>query len=168
VRGVTPDATRSLLAPGEVVPDFELPALIAGVKKRFRLRQQLEKSCVVIAFYPVNWETVSARQLMQYQAEREQYSPHTEIIGISVDSIMNTTVWEREIGPLEYPLCSDFWPHGTVSRSYGVFRDRHPLAGCSERSVFIIDRSGRVAFSRIYGPEDLPHLSETFEALRRI
>ena len=56
---------------------------------------------------------------------------------------MNTTVWEREIGPLEYPLCSDFWPHGEVSRSYGVFRDRSPLAGTSERAIFVIDRAGR-------------------------
>ena len=47
---------------------------------------------------------------------------------------MNTTVWEREIGPFDFPLCSDFWPHGEVSRSYGVLREAAPLAGASERA----------------------------------
>jgi peroxiredoxin len=168
VRGVTPDTTRSVLAPGEVAPDFDLPALVGGVKKRFHLREQLEKSCVLLAFYPVNWETVSAHQLSEYQSDRESYVPAAEVVGISVDSIMNTTVWEREIGPLDYPLCSDFWPHGEVSRTYGVFREQQPLAGTSERALFIIDRAGRVAFSKIYGLEDLPPFSEALEALRRI
>jgi peroxiredoxin len=168
VRGVTPDTTRAVLAPGEVAPDFDLPVLVGGVKKRFHLREQLEKTCVVLAFYPVNWESVSARQLSEYQAQRNHYFPRSEIVAVSVDSIMNTTVWEREIGPLEYPLCSDFWPHGEVSRSYGVFRDRNPLSGTSERAMFVVDRAGRIAFSKVYGLEDLPPFSETLEALRKI
>ena len=168
MRGVTPDTTRSVIAAGELAPDFDLPVLVGGVKKRFHLQEQLQKSCVLLAFYPVNWEPVSARQLSEYQAERVRYSPASEVVGISVDSIMNTTVWEREIGQLEYPLCSDFWPHGEVSRSYGVFRDRNPLAGTSERAVFVIDRARRVAFSKVYGLEELPPLSDALEALRKI
>jgi peroxiredoxin len=168
VRGVTPDTTRNLLVPGEAAPDFDLPVLVAGVKKRFHLSEQLEKSCVVLAFYPINWETVSAQQLTEYQAERERYSPQGEIVAISVDSIMNTTVWERDIGPFDYPLCSDFWPHGEVSRNYGVFREKQPFAGTSERAVIVVNRAGRVVFSKIYGLEQLPLLSETLEALRKI
>ena len=106
--------------------------------------------------------------MAEYQAERERYFPGGEVVGISVDSIMNTTVWEREIGPLDYPLCSDFWPHGEVSRSYGVFREKPPQAGASERAIFIVDRGGRVAFSKVYGLKELPPLSETLEALRKL
>jgi peroxiredoxin len=80
---------------------------------------------------------------------------------------MNTTVWERDIGPFDYPLCSDFWPHGEVSRSYGVLRERDPMAGASERAVFVIDRNGKVAFSRMYGLEDLPPLSDMLETLQK-
>jgi len=168
VRGVTPETTRSLIPPGEAAPDFDLPVLVGGVKKRFHLRQQLEKGCVVLAFYPANWESVSARQLAEYQAEHGRLVPGGEVVGISVDSIMNTTVWEREIGPLDYPLCSDFWPHGEVSRNYGVFREKPPNPGASERAIFIVDRSGRVAFSKVYGLDELPPLSETLEALRKL
>jgi peroxiredoxin len=166
VRGVSSVIHRSILLPGEVAPDFDLPALVAGVKKRFHLREQLEKTNVVLAFYPVNWESVSTRQMVDYQAQRANLSPQTEIVGISVDSIMNTTVWEREIGPFEFPLCSDFWPHGEVSQFYGVFREQSPLAGASERALFAIARDGRVHFSRVYGLQDLPPISDALQGLQ--
>jgi peroxiredoxin len=81
---------------------------------------------------------------------------------------MNTTVWEREIGPLDFPLCSDFWPHGEVCRGYGVFREKSPLAGASERAIVVVDRGGRVTFSKVYGLEELPPLSEMLEALGKL
>jgi peroxiredoxin len=168
VRGVSSEPTRSVIPAGEIAPDFDLPALIGGVKMRFRLREQLAKTNVVLAFYPLNWESVSARQLIEYQAQREKFAPQTEVAGISVDSIMNTTVWERDIGPFDYPLCSDFWPHGEASRAYGVFRERNLLAGASERAVFVVNRSGRVTFSKVYSLEELPPFSETLEAVRRL
>jgi peroxiredoxin len=157
-----------VLLPGEVAPDFDLPALIGGVKKRFHLREGITKTNVVLAFYPVNWESVSARQMVEYQQQRERLREHAEVVAISVDSIMNTTVWEREIGALDFTLCSDFWPHGEVSRAYGVFRETPPLAGASERAVFVVDRKGKIAFSRMYGLLELPSLSELLEALGRV
>lgn len=166
MRGVSSEQIRSVLLPGEVAPDFDLPALIGGVKKRFHLREQIAKTNVVLAFYPVNWESVSARQMVEYQ--RERLRERADVVAVSVDSIMNTTVWEREIGPLDFTLCSDFWPHGEVSRAYGVFRETTPLAGASERSVFVVDRQGKIAFSRMYGLLELPSLSELLEALRRV
>ena len=168
MRGVSSEPTRSLLAPGETAPDFDLPALVGGVKKRFHLHEHLAKTNVVLAFYPVNWDTVSAHQMVEYQERREQLRARAEVVAISVDSIMNTTVWEREIGPLDFTLCSDFWPHGEVSQSYRVFREAAPLAGASERAVFVVDRKGKIAFSRIYGLLELPSFSELLEALRRV
>jgi peroxiredoxin len=168
VRGVSSEQIRPVLLPGEVAPDFDLPALISGAKKRFHLRERIAKTNVVLAFYPANWETVSARQMAEYQEQRERLRGRADVVAISVDSIMNTTVWEREIGPLDITLCSDFWPHGEVSRAYGVFRETPPLAGASERAAFVVDRKGKIAFSRMYGLLELPSFSELLEALRRV
>jgi peroxiredoxin len=168
VRGVSSETTKSVILPGETAPDFDLPALIGGVKKRFHLREQLAKTHVVLAFYPLNWEESSALQLVAYQAERAKLFSRAEVVCISVDSIMNTTVWEREIGPFEYPLCSDFWPHGEVSRLYGVFRENDPAAGASERAVFVVGRDGRIAFSKVYGLHEIPPLSDALEALQKL
>jgi len=35
---------------GDLAPDFDLPALFAGVKKRFRLSEQNAKKTLVLAF----------------------------------------------------------------------------------------------------------------------
>jgi len=93
---------------GDEAPDFDLPALVAGVKQRFRLSDQRGRRNIVLAFYPFNWESVSASQLTSYQLERETFlAADTEVVGICVESIMNITSWEREIGPFDFPLCSD-------------------------------------------------------------
>jgi peroxiredoxin len=169
VRGVSSEHPAVLLRAGEVAPNFELPALVAGVKKRFHLREQSAQRHIVLAFYPVNWEPVTARQLVEYQAEGETLRRcNAAVAGISVDSIMNTTVWEREIGPLDYALCSDFWPHGEVSRAYGVFREEGPLAGTSRRAVFVVERGGRIAFSKVFDGQELPPIAETLEVLRKL
>jgi len=43
---------------GEAAPEFELPALIDGMKQRFRLGDHRGKKNVVIAFHPLNWTPV--------------------------------------------------------------------------------------------------------------
>ena len=41
-------------------------------------------------------------------------------------------------------VLSDFWPHGEVSRSYGVFNEER---GMSARSLFVIDTDGNIIHS---------------------
>ena len=157
-----------MLQAGDMAPDFEVPVLIGGVKKQFRLSDYRGKQNLVIAFYPMNWDPVSAQQMIGYQVEREKFLGRgTEVAAISVDHIMNTTSWEREIGPFDFLLCSDFWPHGEVSRQYGVLRQTEPFAGASERAIFVVDKAGRIAFSKIYPVDQLPGLEETLAALPR-
>lgn len=48
---------------------------------------------------------------------------------------------------IDVPLVlSDFWPHGEVSSSYGVFNDER---GMPTRSLFVIDRDGTVAHTEV-------------------
>jgi alkyl hydroperoxide reductase subunit AhpC len=158
----------TLLQPGEMAPDFDVPVLIGGVRKQFRLSEHRGKQNLVLAFYPVNWEPVSTQQMVAYQVERERFlERQAEVVVISVDHIMNTTSWEREIGPFDFLLCSDFWPHGEVSRKYGVLRHADPFAGASDRAVFVIDKIGKIVFSRACPLDQLPDLEETLDVLRR-
>ncbi|HYK50528.1 MAG TPA: redoxin domain-containing protein [Terriglobales bacterium] len=151
-----------------MAPDFDVPVLIGGVKKQFCLSERRGKQRVALAFYPLNWDPVSAQQLITYQVEREKFSARqAEVVTISVDHIMNATAWEREIGPFDFPMCSDFWPHGQVSREYGVLRQADPFAGASERAIFVIDKAGKIGFCKIYPVNQFPDLEETLEALRR-
>jgi peroxiredoxin len=158
-----------LLECGDLAPDFDLPVLLGGVKRRFHLREQREKKNIVLAFYPSNWESVSAEQMIAYQVEREKFvAQNAEVVGITVDSIMNITAWEREIGPFDYFLCSDFWPHGQVCEQYGVLRQSEPFRGASDRAVFVIDQIGKVRYKRIYPVDEKPDLKEVLAALQNL
>jgi peroxiredoxin (alkyl hydroperoxide reductase subunit C) len=46
--------------------------------------------------------------------------------------------WAAENG-FNFPVLSDFWPHGGVSRLYGTFNEER---GCANRSTFVIDADG--------------------------
>jgi peroxiredoxin len=97
--------------------------------------------------------------------EREKFLQLGRVGAINVDHAC-ATAWEREIGPFDFLLASDFWPHGEVSRKYGVLREHEPWAGASERAIFVIDKSGRIALGTIYPMSQLPDLDETLDALR--
>jgi peroxiredoxin len=159
----------SLLPPGEIAPEFELPAVVGGVKRKFRLGSQHGKRNVLLAFYPANWSEVSRTQLAEFQAQSEQLRAlKTLAVSVCVDSIMNTTAWEREIGPLDFPLCADFWPHGQVCSLFGALREREPLRGAADRVTYLIDRMGKIVFRQVYGLKELPSLGATLDILGRL
>jgi peroxiredoxin len=158
-----------LLQAGDMAPDFAVPVLVGGVKKQVRLSEHRGKQHLVLAFYPANWEPVSAQQMVAYQVERGKFlARQAEVLAISVESIMNTTSWEREIGPFDFLLGSDFWPHGEVSRRYGVLQETGPLQGASERALFVVDKAGAIRFARTYPVDQLPDIEETLNALREL
>jgi peroxiredoxin len=178
LRGVLENAAPGV---GEPAPDFELPALIAGVRQPLRLSTYRNHKTVALAFYPFNWQEASAVQLASYQAQRPRVlASSSEIVAITVDSIMNTTAWEREIGPFEFPICSDFWPHGEACERYGVLRkfdsgsgeksgaDSDEAVGAGERAVVIVDRGGRIVFRKTYAADDVAPVEEVLAVLEKI
>src|SRR6202047_1184560 len=107
VRGVLENGTPGV---GDAAPDFELPALIAGVRKPLRLSVYRGEKRGVLAFYPFNWQEISASQLVSYQAQRPRVlASNAEIVTVTVDSVMNTTAWERVIGPFDFPMGRGSW-----------------------------------------------------------
>lgn len=165
VRGVI---ESGLVSVGDPAPDFELPALIGGVRKTFRLTEYRGKT-VMLAFYPFNWQETSVRQMAAYQAQRARVlASNAETVAINVESLMNTTAWERAHGPFDFPLCSDFWPHGAVSKRYGVLREVGSGAGASESAIFIVNPDGRVVLCKTYATDETPSLDELFSLLKKV
>jgi peroxiredoxin len=157
------------IIPGQIAPDFELPALISGVRRPLRLSTFHGQKTVVLAFYPFNWQETTAQQLTAYQSQRPRFlGTNAEVVAVTTDSIMNTAAWERKIGPLDFPLCSDFWPHGEVCARYGVLRESGEAAGSPERTVFVINLEGCVVFRKSYLADDNPPMEDVFTVLEKL
>jgi peroxiredoxin (alkyl hydroperoxide reductase subunit C) len=46
-------------------------------------------------------------------------------------------------------VLADFWPHGAVAQTYGVFNSD---AGIANRGTFVVDRSGIIRFAEMKQP----------------
>ena len=55
--------------------------------------------------------------------------------------------WASALGGINHPLLADFWPHGGVAQSLGIFNDG---AGISNRSVIVIDPEGVVRHTELH------------------
>ncbi len=82
---------------------------------------------------------------------------------------MSHIAWQKkDIGMVSIPLCADFYPHGEVTRAFGILREGPPVPGISERASFIVDKSGRIAFAKVYPIDQMPDLEELLVVLRRL
>jgi peroxiredoxin len=106
-----------------------------------------------------------------YQADLPRFAElDAQVVGISPDSPYCHVAWQRhEIDWMDYPLLSDFFPHGGVAGKYGVRRENPvPLPGISERAVFVVDKEGVIAFARVYELSAQPANDEVLEVLRHL
>ena len=87
-----------------------------------------------------------------------------QVLGLSVDSTDCLRAWADSLGGIDYPLLSDFFPHGQVSQRYGVLRSE----GYSERSIFIVDKEGIVRYVDVHDIDGQPDNDVLFAELARL
>jgi len=105
-----------------------------------------------------------------YNSELERFSGYdAQVVGISVDSIPSHMAWQKkEIGIMNFPLASDFYPHGEVARKYGILREGDPIPGIGERAVFVVGKDGKLKFAKVYPISQVPDNEEVFAVLRKL
>lgn len=62
------------------------------------------------------------------------------VVAITTDTMFSNKVWSEQNG-FEFPVLSDFWPHGAVTDAYGTF---DPKVGAANRSTYVLDADGVV------------------------
>ena len=60
------------------------------------------------------------------------------VVAITTDTMFSNKVWSEQNG-FEFPVLSDFWPHGAVTDAYGTF---DPKVGAANRSTYVLDADG--------------------------
>lgn len=148
------------LAVGDKAPDFDLPAVQGKKRSRFRLADLRGQKLAVVTFHPLDWTPTCEAQVPILNGMRERFAAcGAQIVDISVDSIDSHIAWqEKEIGEMQFPLCSDFYPHGEVTRQFGILREGPPVPGISERAAFVVDKEGIIRFAKVYVIGKLPDL----------
>ncbi|MEU3828829.1 redoxin domain-containing protein [Streptomyces sp. SID486] len=144
---------------GDKAPDFELKD---NHGRTVRLSDFRGDENVVLLFYPFAFTGVCTGELCEVRDNLPKFADRgTRVLAVSNDSIHTLRVFAEQEG-LEYPLLSDFWPHGNVSRAYGVFDEDK---GCAVRGTFIIDKEGVVRWTVVNGLPDARDLGDYVKAL---
>jgi mycoredoxin-dependent peroxiredoxin len=142
---------------GDLAPDFTLPD---ATKQPHTLSSYRGRCAVVVHFFPFAFTRTCEDELLVLRADTERLRAEgVEILAVSCDPPMPLRVWAEREG-FDFPLLSDFWPHGAVAQTYGVFNDKR---GCAYRATFLVDRDGVVRWSVV---NDLPDARDP-DSLRR-
>jgi peroxiredoxin len=144
---------------GDKAPDFELKDNHGATVK---LSEFHGRKNIVLLFYPFAFTGVCTGELCELRDNLPTFvNDDTQLLAVSNDSIHTLRVFAEQ-EHLEYPLLSDFWPHGNTSRAYGVFDEDK---GCAVRGTFIIDKEGVVRWTVVNDLPDARDLNEYVKAL---
>jgi peroxiredoxin len=123
----------------------------------FRL-SGFEGKRVLLSFHPLAWTPICARQMKTLDENKSVFdSLNTQAVGLSVDTVPSKFAWANSLGITQTRLLSDFWPHGKVSKMYGLFRNDD---GFSQRSNVLVDEDRFIKFVKIYEPGELPTIQD--------
>ena len=144
---------------GAVAPDFSLKDQNNGVVTLSDFR---ERRNVVLIFYPLTFTGVCQGELCSVRDDLGAFqNDDVQVLAVSVDSAFAHKVWANDQG-YEFPLLADFWPHGAVAKSYGVFDEEK---GIALRGTFVIDKEGVVRWKVVNGIPDARDQAEYLKAL---
>ena len=128
---------------GQTAPEFALKDQSGAVVS---LSDFAGQKAVALVFYPFTFTGVCEGELCSLRDDIARYeSAGVQVLAVACDSRFAQAKWAQEQG-YTFPLLSDFWPHGAVAKSYGVFDEK---LGAATRGTFIIDKNGVVRWKVI-------------------
>jgi peroxiredoxin len=135
-----------LVAVGDHAPDFTLRD---QNNEEITLSSFRGQKAVLVIFYPLAFTGICTGELCRVRDELPTFqNDDVQVVTISVDSAYSHKVFSEKEG-YEFPLLSDFWPHGAVAQSFGVFNEK---TGFANRGTFLVDKDGIVRFAEHNGP----------------
>ena len=131
---------------GDEAPDFTLKD---QNNEEFTLSSYRGKQAVLIVFYPLAFTGICTGELCVVRDDMSAFeNDDVQTVSISVDSVYSHKIFAEREG-YDFPLLADFWPHGGVAQTYGVFNE---VAGIANRGTFLVDRDGIVRFAEMNNP----------------
>jgi peroxiredoxin len=118
---------------------------------------------VLLSFHPLAWTPICRDQMQALDENHDRFAAKNCVpLGLSVDALPSKSAWAEALGLKKLRILADFWPHGGVAESLGIFRDKN---GFSERANILVDERGNVAWVKVYPIKTLPDIEEVLRAL---
>ena len=144
---------------GDQAPDF---SLINQFGETVTLSDFRGKKNVVLVFYPLSFSGICTGELCELRDNFDRFErDDVELLAISVDSKFVQKLFAEHEG-YKFSVLADFWPHGGVAQSYGVFLEE---SGIANRATFVIDKNGDLVAKFITAPGQARSLDEYDKAL---
>jgi mycoredoxin-dependent peroxiredoxin len=135
------DVPPSGLAVGTAAPDFSLRDQFG---QEVTLSSFAGTKTVALVFFPWAFSNVCTNEMAVIRDRLDEFLTFdSEVLAISTDATYSLRVFADTDG-LNFPLLSDFWPHGAVASSYGVFDAE---LGVARRSSFVVDKGGIIRWA---------------------
>ena len=145
---------------GETAPDFTLKDNCGNMVKLSEYRGKN----VLLSWHPLAWTRVCADQMKSLENNFDLLEKLGTIpLGLSVDPYPSKNAWAKELKLTNLSLPSDFWPHGEVAKAYGLFREQE---GFSDRANIIVDKHGKIIWTKVYEIHELPDIEEVIMVLK--
>ncbi|GAA3940680.1 peroxiredoxin [Actinoplanes auranticolor] len=131
---------------GTQAPDFTLKD---QNNQEVALADFTGRKAVLLVFYPLAFSGTCQGELAEIRDNLPQYAnEYVQVLTVSVDSVYSHKIWANNEG-YNFPMLSDFWPHGAVAQAYGVFNEQR---GVANRGTFVIDKERVVRYADEQAP----------------
>ena len=122
---------------GAPAPAFEL----RNIDKSPFSSDSLKGHKTLVVFIPFPFTGMCEDELCMLRDERVRLNDmDAQVVAISCDTPFDNGAWAAQNG-FEFPILSDFWPHGEVAKAYGAFNE---MTGSANRYTFVLDADGIV------------------------
>ncbi len=144
---------------GDPAPEF---TLLSQAKEPLSL-ESLKGRKTLVVFIPFPFTGVCTDEVCELQENLGRLNAlDANVVVITCDTVPTNAKWAQLEG-LEFPILSDYWPHGAVSEAYGTFNDR---LGVARRSTYVLDKTGIITdIIRSDGPRTARNYEDYVAAL---
>ncbi|MFF8817906.1 MULTISPECIES: peroxiredoxin [Leucobacter] len=151
-----------VLEVGAIAPDFTLSDQHG---EELTLSELVTEGPVALVFFPLAFSGICTGELCELRDNLQIFEDSkVRLVGVSVDSVFALKAWAQAEG-YEFSILSDFWPHGAVSKEYGVFIEER---GIATRATLVIGEGRKVLASFETAPGEARDFGAYREAIAAI
>ncbi len=129
---------------GQQAPDA---TLVSGDRKAVKI-SELRGRTTVLAFFPAAFTGVCTKEMCRFRDDHSRFdSLGAQVIGISADTPFVLAEWAKQHN-LKQTMLSDF--NHEAMKAYDVYDGGFLgglLNGIAKRSVFVLDKTGKVVYT---------------------